>query len=299
MKRTFIPGSEWLFFKLYTGYKSADNILLNFIYPLILELKKEKLISGFFFIRYVDPQPHIRFRIRIQDLAYYTIVFQKIYNVFSPCVNNGLLISVVCDTYQRELERYGENTIELTEQLFDIDSLAILELLDVLQNSNNSEQERWLLSLQLIDDLFMSFNYNLEEKSEQINNYSKNYLVEFHFDGQYHKQLDHKYRENRTMIEGVLNRSLLLQYAPILERRKEKLKIKGEELQYYKRENLLMVKLDNLLCSYIHMTMNRLFRSKNPIYEMVIYYFLDKYYKSEIAKKKYTSRKILVLNPEN
>ena len=40
------------------------------------------------------------------------------------------------------------------------------------------------------------------------------------------------------------------------------------------------------LTSMIHMTMNRWFRSKNRLHELVIYDFLSRYYISEIAKNK-------------
>lgn len=290
MQRYFIPGSEWIYLKLYTGYKSADNILLNRIYPLILDLKKEKLISNFFFIRYSDPQPHIRLRIKTNSQAYYTPIFQKIYESFHPCIDNGLLISVVCDTYQRELERYGETTMELAEQLFDIDSLAVLELLKVLHNSNSPEQERWLLSLRLIDELLMAFNYDLQAKSIQVGNYSQSYLKEFHFDRKYCRQLDDKYRNNRLAIEQTLQGLLLKEYDKILLNRMQGLRLIGKQLYNYEMQGNLMVNGEKLVNSYMHMTMNRLFRSKNRIYEMVVYYFLDKYYKSEIAKKKYNGR---------
>ena len=40
------------------------------------------------------------------------------------------------------------------------------------------------------------------------------------------------------------------------------------------------------LPSYIHMTMNRLWADKNRMYELVIYDFLVRYYKSYIAREK-------------
>jgi thiopeptide-type bacteriocin biosynthesis protein len=52
-------------------------------------------------------------------------------------------------------------------------------------------------------------------------------------------------------------------------------------------KQLLEVPLEKLLVSYIHMMINRLFRSKQRLYEMVIYDMLEKYYTSMIAKLKY------------
>ncbi|GAA6771469.1 lantibiotic dehydratase C-terminal domain-containing protein [Flavobacterium sp. CGRL2] len=42
MQRNFCLGSEWLYYKIYTGAKTTDLILLEKLYPAILQLKKEK-----------------------------------------------------------------------------------------------------------------------------------------------------------------------------------------------------------------------------------------------------------------
>lgn len=54
------------------------------------------------------------------------------------------------------------------------------------------------------------------------------------------------------------------------------------------QENMLERPLIDLMGSYVHMLMNRLFKSKQRMHEMVIYDFLYRYYKSELAKKKYS-----------
>lgn len=50
-----------------------------------------------------------------------------------------------------------------------------------------------------------------------------------------------------------------------------------------KRSNKITI--EYLLTSYIHMMLNRLFKSKNRIYELVLYDFLRRYYASKIARK--------------
>ncbi len=47
-KRTFIIGEEWFFFKLYTGVKTADDILVKYLAPLIYKWKQDKNISKWF-----------------------------------------------------------------------------------------------------------------------------------------------------------------------------------------------------------------------------------------------------------
>ena len=44
------------------------------------------------------------------------------------------------------------------------------------------------------------------------------------------------------------------------------------------------------LTSVIHMHVNRMFRTNQRACEMVIYWYLSKYYKSKKAKLKYCSR---------
>lgn len=50
-------------------------------------------------------------------------------------------------------------------------------------------------------------------------------------------------------------------------------------------------KMEELLKSYLHMMLNRLFRSKNRKYELLIYDFMFRYYKAEIARKFYIKLK--------
>ena len=47
------------------------------------------------------------------------------------------------------------------------------------------------------------------------------------------------------------------------------------------------VNLDDLLASYMHMSLNRIFKAKQRTHEMVIYDLLYRYYKSEMAKEKH------------
>ena len=51
-KRTFYPGDEWLYFKLYTGIKTADDILIRSVFPVVKKLMREEIITKFFLILY-------------------------------------------------------------------------------------------------------------------------------------------------------------------------------------------------------------------------------------------------------
>lgn len=291
MQRTFIPGSEWLFFKIYTGHKSADEILVSYLYPAAERLKTGKAIDDYFFIRYTDPKFHIRFRFHVPDVSNYGRVFRAIYDCLSPCMENAVIWNVLCDTYQREIERYGASSMELSERLFCMDSRHMLALLGLLADSQNAEQDRWQLSLRLIDDTLSAFGYTAEDKKELLEKMSAGFKTEFGFtNSTFNKQLNDKFRMQRKNVESVFEPEAdpVGAYTAILDLRRRETEALAEQiLPLTERER---IEKDDYVRSMIHMTMNRLFRSKNRIYEMVIYDFLLRYYQSALAKIKYAKK---------
>ena len=68
IRRTFVPGDEWLFFKVYCGVKTCDELLVKKILSLAHRLMKEKIIVRWFFIRYSDPDYHLRVRFLLSSI---------------------------------------------------------------------------------------------------------------------------------------------------------------------------------------------------------------------------------------
>jgi len=68
MKRTFILGEEWLYYKIYCGAKTADLLLTDTLRPLLNRLTATNQINQWFFIRYTDPENHIRLRLHFNDI---------------------------------------------------------------------------------------------------------------------------------------------------------------------------------------------------------------------------------------
>lgn len=285
-QRIFIPGSNWVYFKIYTGIKTADKILRDDISLIITKLKKKKIISKWFFIRYNDPDFHLRVRVYVENKDN----INEIISVFYKQLNSGLINKeiwkVQLDTYQREMERYGFELIDEAESLFHFDSDCIISVLKTIKLLN-IDNYRWMIGLRLIDEILSNFSYDFQKKKNIMSFISNSYKKEFGFNDKNSKQFSLKYRENKKNIELILtkevnnenfmqiisdinNRSLC--FAPIINSINNK-------LLEHKNYNL-----DILLSSYIHMTLNRLFRSKNRIYELLLYDFMYMYYSSEVAK---------------
>jgi thiopeptide-type bacteriocin biosynthesis protein len=290
--RTFIPGSKWLYFKLYTGHKTADSILSNAISPIINNFKKQNLIDKWFFIRYADPESHIRIRFLVKKELYIGEIIRLFYKKLTTFLNDDRIWKIQIDTYNRELERYGYMLIEEAESIFCIDSeytLAIIKNLNKIQN----EDYRWMIALKMIDHFLSDFSYDISHKQQIISNLSDTFKKEFGFNKYNSKLFNIKFREHKNTVEFVLDNKIentvfldlckLLPYKskkmlPIIKKLKEKLK--NDEIE---------IILTNLLSNYLHMMLNRLFCSKNRMHELILYDFLRRYYTSKLAKQKYNT----------
>jgi thiopeptide-type bacteriocin biosynthesis protein len=317
-KRTFIIGDEWLYFKVYTGYKTADTLLTDTIYPLSQYLIEENLIDHWFFIRYSDPQFHLRVRFHITENKNIATIIYHFNNALQPYLAHNLAWKIQTDTYQREIERYGAELIELTEQLFSFSSEMICKTID-LDAIKQDENLRWLLGLKMIDTLLTDFDYSLQDKHNLLNTLQENFGKEFGINKDYRRQFGQKYRTEKQRIEKILdknseqNEEYIPLFNPVSEH-SEKLKpiikeikssmqpppapSKGGELAESEKENnsytltvLHVLRSQNdLLSSYIHMTLNRLFRTQQRTHELVLYDYLFRYYNSLLERQNAESR---------
>ncbi|WP_212133675.1 thiopeptide-type bacteriocin biosynthesis protein [Bacteroides xylanisolvens] len=287
-QRTYIPGSQWIYFKIYTGKVEADKLLLEYITPTINILTKNKNIEKWFFIRYSDPDFHIRLRILASNMHSVNYIIYCFYKRLMHCQVNGIIWKVQLDTYNRELERYGQELIEEAESIFYLDSKCVLSILKIL---GQDQQFRWMISFKLVEALLTDFCLDLTTKQQIMGSLDNEFKKEFGFHDHNMKQLNTKYRNNRkiieTILENTINDTLFRKlYIPIKNRSKSMSFIVNK--LHLKIENShKTVDYHSLLKSYIHMMLNRLFNDKNRMHELVIYNFMNRYYKSLIAKKIY------------
>ncbi len=291
MQRTFITGDKWLYYKLYSGTKTADMLLADVVYPVSNKLYNNRIIDKWFFIRYADPKPHLRWRLCLSETKMLGDDITEIFNACDKYLKNGLIYKVQTDTYKRELERYGTNTIELSETLFHHDSVMIVKMLDLIEG-DEGERVRWMFALRAIDELLDSFNYSTNDKFVLLETLAMNFGREFNLNSGLIQQLSNKYRKEKKYIFDFMNRekdenSDYKELFDLLSEKSENTKRTVSKILQIQREGNLQVPLDNLLSSYIHMLMNRLFRSNQRLHEMVLYGFLFRFYRSELAKEKY------------
>ena len=283
VQNSFSLGTEWIYFKLYCGVKSADKILAESFSPMIKELQNENLISNFFFIRYNDPAFHLRVRFKLNDV----IDIGKLISIFQQYINpfesEGIIWKIQTDTYKRELDRYGYNTIELAEKLFYNDSLAVLEMLELTEGEAR-EQIRWAWGIRAIDELLNDFKFNITDKLSIATSLKTSFHVEFKSDKMLKAQLTKKYRTHRKVIEDILcyendEQSDLKLLIEVLKRKSEKNEGIVDAVRDKNLNGELEMPITELIFSYRHMLVNRIVTSNPRMHELVMYDMLFTYYK--------------------
>jgi thiopeptide-type bacteriocin biosynthesis protein len=280
-----MPGDNWIYFKVYTGIKTADWIITDKLFPVIKRLRKEKFIDKFFFIRYNDPDFHVRLRFLLSNNIYFSNIINVINNTLKPIVEKQLAWKIQLDTYQREIERYNPYLIEYTESLFYVDSIFIIQIIRQLEKIQE-EKYRWMISLLLIDGLLSDLDFTLEQKKDLMTSTSNNFKTEFGFNQFNTKQFNEKYRVNKSTIESVLKSNVIDNNFSKLNKLVCQRSAKMEPVISYIQQTIKLKKLNirDYVGSYMHMTMNRLFRTDNRLHELIIYDFMRRYYASQIAK---------------
>jgi len=289
--RSFAPGSEWLYAKIYCGATTADQILRDAIAPASNEAIAGGAADRWFFIRYSDPAWHVRVRFHGQRDRLRQEAWPMLQSALAPMLEDGRVWRVQLDTYEREIERYGgAEGIELSERVFHADSQAAAEIVGLTAQSDAGLDERWRLALCGMDRLLNDLGFDTAAKLEILKFARGAFLAEFKADEALLDQLSERYRKERKRLESLLDlaRDEQSELAPALAvfgRRSLKLRIVAEELRRAEREGRLSLPLTNIAESYLHMSANRLLRSAHRAQEMALYDLLTRLYSAQLARR--------------
>jgi thiopeptide-type bacteriocin biosynthesis protein len=287
-QRSFSPYSEWLHFKVYCGAKSAEKILATIVLPFIEKGIMQKLFEQFFYIRYKDERGgHFRIRFYNTIIEKQLPLYQEFMKVVQSRIDDGTIEKIMLDTYNRELERYTPHLISQSETLFYHDSLAVLRFINLL-DTVDGEQYRMLFALRGIDSLLTDFELSLEQRGALVRRLQENFFKEFGAHPALQKQLNDRYRKHQQFFISHLDPEKdreheINEAATIFTIRSEMNKPVVEEIRNHLNETMQADKISDLLSSYIHMFMNRMFIAQQRKYELVVYHFLERYYTSRIA----------------
>lgn len=282
IKKRFVPGDHWLYLKIYTGIKTADIILEEVINPLTISLLEDKSISYWFFIRYHDPQPHLRIRFYINNSQNYHNTLNRLTLALEKHIDSEEISNIVNDTYVRELERYGEAIISYAETLFFHSSLLSLNFLWT------GDEEKIMVILFYIDQLLSQIDLSINKKLQWIKDYNASFKEEFNANKSLNQQLDKKYRAFYPKFQDFLQSSETKEFRDLI---LENLSLSIHTLKnicnsYDENTNTNPKSLKFFFQSIFHMAINRMFISEQRLFEMLIYDYLYRYYKISYHKQK-------------
>jgi lantibiotic biosynthesis protein len=294
VRRSFAPGSEWLYAKLYTGTATADRVLREVVAPLARQALAGGLADSWFFIRYADPDWHLRVRFHGDPATLSGRLLPALHAAAAPQLDDGRLWKLQLDTYEREMERYGGPLgIGHVERLFQADSEAVLEILDMLEGDEGADV-RWRLAFYGVDALLNDLHLEPAAKLEVLARMRQGFAQEFATSGEesvkaLQVQLDQRFRTERPKLDPLLDaagdpESPLAPALEVLARRSRAMAPILDELHRLEAGNLLDGPLADMAVSLAHMHVNRFIRSSARAHELVLYDFLYQTHRSRAAR---------------
>ena len=289
IQRVFSPGSPWLYYKIYMGEQSTNEILLNHLLPFINHLQKENYIDQWFFIRYGDPKPHLRIRFHLTRPEAFQVILTNLNKILQPFLDSGIVWDIQLDTYKRELERYGKNNIPLFEQIFHYDSLTTCQALQTIEQTIDSQDFLMLYTLKSMDTYLSMVWDNLTDKKNFIEQMKKGYNHEFNANKHTNKAINKLYEKLLSFIERVETEPVLQEiwamFETIIKERTEIVESQIKTIVHLDQEKQLHIPLTSGLESLLHMAINRLASTQQRKHELVFHNLLFRYYRMLISRK--------------
>jgi thiopeptide-type bacteriocin biosynthesis protein len=179
--------------------------------------------------------------------------------------------------------------MELSEQIFRIDSETVLDLIDMLEPGDAGLDERWRLALHGAHRLMDDAGLDLVTRRDQTRRWCAQWLKPISSSADLRHQIAERYRKERSRLEPLLldphdPDGDLAPGIAIYQERSERLAPLIAELRRLRQTGELSVSLTGLVQSYVHMHLNRLLRSAANHHEVVIYDFLSRFYDARLAR---------------
>lgn len=299
IRRTCVPGSDWLSLKLYAGPLAVDDLVRETIGPRASELVDEGLARLWFFVRYADPHHHLRVRFQGEPRVLRRALLPRLEAALAPMLADGRVWKVQWDTYEREVERYGGPAgIPLCEELFHGDSRAVVDLLrsaassSVARPGDVQDDARWRLAVLGMDRLLDDLGLTLDARREVLRAERDASRYEFGVAAARLGRVGERYRAESAALRALLAhesgdgaRDAAASGAAVLARRSQDSAATVAELQRLATRGRLSCSVESLAPSLLHMHANRMLRSAHRAQELVLYDFLLRHDEERRARR--------------
>lgn len=255
LNRSYPPGSEWLFVKIYCPRNVEDDLISESMRTFSQNVTASGLANEWFFLRYADPEPHLRLRFHGSPERLTNQLFGHVCDWARRLMSDDLCLKFMFDTYEQEVERYGGFAgMAAAEALFSVDSRYAAELL----HSTGAKQwlhDRTTLLAISIDDLLAGLGMNEEERRRWYREQAK-------LSG---AQAGADYRERKAVLRSLLGTPESLasesggaEIAIVLKDRRAALVPAAANLRQLHDRGELSLSLNELCASFVHLHVNRL-----------------------------------------
>ena len=296
IQRSFLPGSEWLYAKFYAGTATCDEVLREVVEPIAKEAMERGHADSWFFLRYGDPDWHVRVRFHGDPTRLVQHVLPQLGAAAARMRDDGRVWRFQLDTYEREVERYGgDEVMPIAERMFCADSMAVLEMLAPFHGDALADA-RWRLALVGADRLCNDLGFDLRDRHALMARLSDGFAAEFHFkDTALQHQTGKKFRAERKDLEQLLDPARcdahpLAAGLVALAQRSERMAAAVQQLHAVRAAGRMGVTLQSFAGSLIHMHTNRVLRAAARAQELLIYDFLHRLYESRLARQRSRDR---------
>ena len=250
------PGSEWLFIKLYCSRKYEDDLITDAVLPFAESVVAADLADSWFFIRYYDPERHIRLRFHGSPERLTSALFSRLSEWAGRWLKEGVISKFVFDTYEQELERFGGvKGMEVSEALFGADSRSGAKLLRCIKKDTWPHYEIILLALS-VDNLLASLGLTEEERTAW---YRKQSIAR-------RSDVTDTYRKHKTVLRTAIgwphkylsNFSFGGEISELLIERHGAIAPLGYQLRELQQQGALLQSIDDMYSSFVHLHLNRM-----------------------------------------
>ncbi|MCE2982493.1 MAG: lantibiotic dehydratase [Parachlamydia sp.] len=248
--RDKLPGSEWIYFKLFLNDNRMNDFLVGYLFNYIEIWREKGIIQEWFIVRYSNPKSHLRLRLLLSSNIYLSDVLINFEEKFKTWTQENWLSDIFISKYEREIERYGGvEMIQHAETFFFYDTLSIGIILRSLLMKNILTEPIIIFSLSIINFL-RNWGFNEHQMLSFLNEFS---IDEAELKG---------FRTHKSQLVNLL-KALSLNNIDIPEikmmQNMSKIAFEGINLfSQYAKNILEQNQINSIIKSFLHMHCNRL-----------------------------------------
>jgi thiopeptide-type bacteriocin biosynthesis protein len=254
-------GSDWLFAKLYGPVSGQDELLAGPVRRFAEFATSSGLATRWFFLRYADPDPHLRLRFAGEPADLMAGLLPRLSEWTRSLLADASCDRIAFDTYEREIERYGgPSGLAVTEQIFAVDSVTTVELLALRHDPGDPT-----VAVLSVDSLLAALGLDGARRAAIY----RSCVVDRHESGAEHRERQRVLRPllaTHDMVdldpEGALARPLRARDLDLLPL--------GQRLHHLERAGELGASVDHICRSLIHLHCNRLLSRSGPSEQRVL-----------------------------